>query len=66
MSVSSDFLGFPSGATLIFPSELSMSGLDFFPSASSFSGAKDQTLLRADFNFFLVPEKVFQNLRLDP
>jgi hypothetical protein len=44
MSVSSDFLGFPSGATLIFPSELSMSGLDFFPSASSFSGAKDQVL----------------------
>ena len=39
--------------------------LDFFPSASSFSGAKDQTLLRADFNFFLILEKVFQNLRLN-
>jgi hypothetical protein len=64
MSASSDF-SFPSGATLIFPSELSMSGFDFLASFSSFSGAKDQTLLRADFNFFLVQGKVFRNLRLD-
>jgi hypothetical protein len=54
MSASSDFFSFPSGATLIFPSRLSISALGFFVSASSFSGANAQTLLRADFNFFLI------------
>ena len=47
------FSDFPSGATLIFPSKLSISGFGFLLSDSSFSGAKAQTLPKADFNFFL-------------